>query len=212
MLLTKIMRLTITSICSFLEFFGRQVLHEAKKEACAGRPLLCCCLVAKSCPTLCDSMDCTPPGSSVLHYLLKFARVDGVIQPSHPLHCVEWLIPVPTILGSWRLAPSFSNKPQLLPTPPTALAPQKTEFGMGTGVLPHPGDIRTVGDTGPQSSRFLPPFPFQLWISAAARLSSRHKEPSKPSLVEDVMNCWAVKTLVAKTTTAQRAPLCLPLA
>ena len=24
-----------------------------------------CCLVAKSCPTLCDPMDCSPPGSSV---------------------------------------------------------------------------------------------------------------------------------------------------
>ena len=26
---------------------------------------LCCCLVAKSCLTLCDPMDCSPPGSSV---------------------------------------------------------------------------------------------------------------------------------------------------
>ena len=25
----------------------------------------CCCLVAKSCPILCDPMDCSPPGSSV---------------------------------------------------------------------------------------------------------------------------------------------------
>ena len=25
----------------------------------------CCCLVAQSCPTLCDPMDCSPPGSSV---------------------------------------------------------------------------------------------------------------------------------------------------
>ena len=24
----------------------------------------CCCLVSKSCPTLCDPMDCSPPGSS----------------------------------------------------------------------------------------------------------------------------------------------------
>ena len=24
-----------------------------------------CCLVAESCPTLCDPMDCSPPGSSV---------------------------------------------------------------------------------------------------------------------------------------------------
>ena len=27
----------------------------------------CCCSVAKSCPTLCDPMDCSMPGSSVLH-------------------------------------------------------------------------------------------------------------------------------------------------
>ena len=26
---------------------------------------LCLCLVAQSCPTLCDPMDCSPPGSSV---------------------------------------------------------------------------------------------------------------------------------------------------
>ena len=26
---------------------------------------VCCCLVAQSCPTLCDPMDCIPPGSSV---------------------------------------------------------------------------------------------------------------------------------------------------
>ena len=25
----------------------------------------CCCSVAKSCPTLCDPIDCSPPGSSV---------------------------------------------------------------------------------------------------------------------------------------------------
>ena len=25
----------------------------------------CCCLVTKSCPTLCDPMDCSPLGSSV---------------------------------------------------------------------------------------------------------------------------------------------------
>ena len=35
--------------------------------------VLCCCLVAKLCPTLCDCMDCSPPGSSV-HGILQ-ARV-----------------------------------------------------------------------------------------------------------------------------------------
>ena len=32
---------------------------------CCFKPLCCCCLVAKSCPTLCEHMDCSLPGSSV---------------------------------------------------------------------------------------------------------------------------------------------------
>ena len=35
----------------------------------------CCCSVAKSCLTLCDPMDCSTPGSSVLHCLLEFAQI-----------------------------------------------------------------------------------------------------------------------------------------
>ena len=35
--------------------------------------LFCCCLVAQSCPVLCDSMDCNPPGSSV--YGISEARI-----------------------------------------------------------------------------------------------------------------------------------------
>ena len=52
--------------------------------------LLCCCLVAKSCPTLCDPMDCSLPGFPVLHYLPELAQTHvnwfgDAIQPSHPL-------------------------------------------------------------------------------------------------------------------------------
>ena len=40
-----------------------------------------CCLVTKSCPTLCDPMDCSPPGSSV--YGISQARVlEWVAMPS----------------------------------------------------------------------------------------------------------------------------------
>ena len=35
----------------------------------------CCCLVAKSRPSLCDPMDCSMPGSPVLYYLPEFAQV-----------------------------------------------------------------------------------------------------------------------------------------
>ena len=54
-------------------------------------PILCCCFsVTKLCPTLCNSMDCSMPGSSALHYLLEFAPIHvcwvcDAVQPSHPL-------------------------------------------------------------------------------------------------------------------------------
>ena len=46
--------------------------------------------VAKSCPTLCDPMDCSVPGFLVHHQLPEaaqthFHRVSDAIQPSHPL-------------------------------------------------------------------------------------------------------------------------------
>ena len=48
------------------------------------------CLVTKSYPTLCDSMDCSTPGFPILHHLLEFAQtqvhwVGDTIQPSNPL-------------------------------------------------------------------------------------------------------------------------------
>ena len=39
------------------------------------------CLVAQSCPTLCHSMDCIPPGSSV-HRLLQTKYQSGLSFPS----------------------------------------------------------------------------------------------------------------------------------
>ena len=49
-----------------------------------------CCLIAKLYPSLCDPVDYSMVGFSVLHYLLKFTQthvhwVDDAIQPSHPL-------------------------------------------------------------------------------------------------------------------------------
>ena len=35
-----------------------------------------CCSVAKSCPTPCDPMGCSPPGFPVLHHLPEFAETD----------------------------------------------------------------------------------------------------------------------------------------
>ena len=46
-------------------------------------------LVAQSCPTLCNPMDCSPPGSSV-HGILQ-ARI------------MKWLFPSPGIFPTWNL-------------------------------------------------------------------------------------------------------------
>ena len=48
------------------------------------------CSVSQSCPTLCDTMNCSTPDFPVLHYLPEFAQthvhwVNDVIQISHPL-------------------------------------------------------------------------------------------------------------------------------
>ena len=50
----------------------------------------CCCLVAQSCPTLCNPMDCSSPGFPVHHQLSELAqthvhRVGDAVQPTHPL-------------------------------------------------------------------------------------------------------------------------------
>ena len=57
-----------------------------------------CCSAAKLCPTLCDPMDCSTPGSSVLHYLPEFAQIhvhciSDAIWPSHPLPTLLLLPP-----------------------------------------------------------------------------------------------------------------------
>ena len=49
-----------------------------------------CHSVAQSCPTLCDPLDCSTPGFSVLHHLPELAQthvhgVSDAIQTSHPL-------------------------------------------------------------------------------------------------------------------------------
>ena len=74
---------------------------------------ICCChSVAKSCLTLCDPMDCSTPVSSVLQYLLEFARIhvlsisDAV---NHLILCCPLLL-LPSIFPSISV---FSNESAL---------------------------------------------------------------------------------------------------
>ena len=56
--------------------------------------------VARSCPTLCNPMNCSTPGLPVHHQLPEFTqthvhRVSDAIQPSHPLSSPSLLPPIP---------------------------------------------------------------------------------------------------------------------
>ena len=50
----------------------------------------CCCWAVKSCPTLCDPMDCSTPDFPIFYHLLEFAQthahwIGDAIQSSHLL-------------------------------------------------------------------------------------------------------------------------------
>ena len=51
--------------CPFWEY----LIHYFDSKWMNKRLCCCCCSVTKSCLTLCNPMDCTTPGSLVLHYL-----------------------------------------------------------------------------------------------------------------------------------------------
>ena len=58
--------------------------------------LYCCCLVAKSCPTLCDPIDCSAPDFPVLiisQSLLKLMSLESVMLSNHLIFCCPLLLP-----------------------------------------------------------------------------------------------------------------------
>ena len=61
-----------------------------QKKRTPPRQCCCCCSLAKSCPTLCDPVDCSRPGFPVHHHLPEFAQIhvhwsSDALEPSHPL-------------------------------------------------------------------------------------------------------------------------------
>ena len=87
-----------TSFCSLLPTDGPHLTtsqgrpHETSSQSQiwpkAQRLIIISCLVAKSCPTLCNPMNCCTAGFPVCHLLPEFAQthvqwVSDAIQPSH---------------------------------------------------------------------------------------------------------------------------------
>ena len=74
--------------------------------------ICCCCLDAKSCPTLCNHMDCSMPGFPVYPNswrLLKLISITLVMPSNYLILCRPLLLP-PSIFPSIRV---FSNEPVL---------------------------------------------------------------------------------------------------
>ena len=69
--------------------------------------------VAQSCPTLCDSMNCSTPGLPFHHQLLEFTqthihRVGDAMQPSHPLSSPSPPAPNPSQHQSFPMSQLFA--------------------------------------------------------------------------------------------------------
>ena len=84
------------------------------------------CSVAKSCPTLCDPMDCSTPGFPVLHYLPELAQphvhwVGDAIQPSHSLSSPQLSCPQSfPASGSFPMSRLFASGGQSIGTSASA--------------------------------------------------------------------------------------------
>ena len=107
-------------------------------------------LIAQSCLTLCNPMDCSPPGSSVhgilqarvgCHFLLQGIFPLQVLSPRH-LHCQVDSATEPPVVLKFE---SASASPGGLPSP----LPASSLVGMGWGqrmcILNNfPGDVRPL--------------------------------------------------------------------
>ena len=71
----------------------------------------CCCSVTKSCPTLCNPMDCSMPGFPVLHQLSESTKPMSIesVMPSNHLFLCRPILP-PSIFPSIEV---FSNESAL---------------------------------------------------------------------------------------------------
>ena len=94
--------------CNFMPFFScrrdsKKLMLYDKNQASLH---CCCCLVSKSCPTLCDPMNCSTPCFPVLHYLLEFSLLMFIelVMPSNQLIlCLPFLLLPSSFPSIWVL-------------------------------------------------------------------------------------------------------------
>ena len=94
---TKHIEKTVWYVCSqVMQLRIKHRFQKKKKNIDFSYQIDCCCSVTKSCPTLCDPMNCSIPGFPVLHCLLELAQ-------SH----VHWVSDQPS--NQWVSHPTISS-------------------------------------------------------------------------------------------------------
>ena len=75
------------------------------KKHCLIRLQIYCFSITKSCPALCDPMDCSITNFSVLHHLLEFTQthVHCVSDGIQPFHSLSPLLLLPSIFQSIKV-------------------------------------------------------------------------------------------------------------
>ena len=130
--------------------------------------------VAQSCPTLCDTMNCSTPGLPVHHQLPEITqthvyRVGDAIQPSHPLSSPSPPAPNPSQHQSFPMSQLFASGGQS--TGVWALAsflPKKSQGWSpsewtGWISLQSKGLSRVFSNTTVQKHQFLIQYLYLLW-------------------------------------------------
>ena len=135
-------------------------------------PPCCCCPVSKSCLTLCNPIDCSMPGSSVLHCFLEFVQIyahhiSDAIWPSQPLPPTSIFCPQSfPASGSFPVSRLFSLGDQSIGTSTSAIVlPMNIQgwFPLGsTGLisLQFKGLSRVFSNTTVQKHQFFSAQPF----------------------------------------------------
>ena len=96
------------------------------------RPFKCVCLVTQSCPTLCDPMDCSPPGSSV-DGTLQARILELVVMPSSrgssPPKDQACISCVSSIVGGFFTSEPLGKPLQMFPGDQNTLWLKTTDLG-----------------------------------------------------------------------------------
>ena len=144
----------------------------------AGDMQRCCCLVTKSCSTLHDPMDCSMPGSPVLHHLPEFAQIhghwvsDAISSSVNPFSfCLQWF----PASGSFPMSRLFASSGQSIATSAsTSVLPMNVQCWLPLGLLANNPPIKSHSSVKFSGGPAI--WSFRLWLCSPQSKFPDHLE------------------------------------